>query len=377
MKLANNLDFNKYEAQNMKLQSLATAPASPAVGQAYFDTTLVQGRIWDGTAWKPIGSSGSVTAVTASAPLTSSGGTTPNLAISAATTGAAGSMSAADKTKLDGVATGATANATDAALRDRSTHTGTQAISTVTGLQTAIDAKLDASKLGVANGAASLDGAGKIPNTQLPAIGLTDVTVVATIAARDALVTTPGVQEGDVAIVTGTAQTFIYDGAAWQLIQTPVDGVTAVTGTGPIVSSGGNTPQISIGPDSITSAHLGSNSVTQYELDPAVAGNGLTGGGGLALQVGAGLGLTLSADVVAIDTSVVPRKYSVSVGDGTATSFVISHNLNTRDVIVGVYLDSATYEEVLATVEHTTTTTVTVRFATPPATFAYRVVVQG
>lgn len=59
----------------------------------------------------------------------------------AATTGAAGFMSAADKTKLDGVAAGATANATDAQLRDRSTHTGEQAISTVTGLQAALDGK--------------------------------------------------------------------------------------------------------------------------------------------------------------------------------------------------------------------------------------------
>jgi hypothetical protein len=47
----------------------------------------------------------------------------------------------ASKTKLDGIATGATANATDAQLRDRSTHTGTQAISTVSGLQTALDGK--------------------------------------------------------------------------------------------------------------------------------------------------------------------------------------------------------------------------------------------
>lgn len=49
--------------------------------------------------------------------------------------------SSAEKTKLAGIATGATANATDAQLRDRSTHTGAQAISTVTGLQTALDAK--------------------------------------------------------------------------------------------------------------------------------------------------------------------------------------------------------------------------------------------
>ena len=47
----------------------------------------------------------------------------------------------AEKNKLAGVATGATANATDAQLRDRATHTGAQAISTVTGLQGALDAK--------------------------------------------------------------------------------------------------------------------------------------------------------------------------------------------------------------------------------------------
>jgi hypothetical protein len=58
-----------------------------------------------------------------------------------ATTSTAGFMAAADKTKLDGIAAGATANSSDAQLRDRSTHTGTQAINTVTGLQTALDGK--------------------------------------------------------------------------------------------------------------------------------------------------------------------------------------------------------------------------------------------
>lgn len=44
--------------------------------------------------------------------------------------------------KLGGVATGATKNATDAQLRDRSTHTGEQAIASVTGLQDALDTTL-------------------------------------------------------------------------------------------------------------------------------------------------------------------------------------------------------------------------------------------
>lgn len=55
------------------------------------------------------------------------------------------SFTTAEKNKLAGIATGATANASNADLRDRGTHTGAQAISTVTGLQAALDAKLESS----------------------------------------------------------------------------------------------------------------------------------------------------------------------------------------------------------------------------------------
>jgi hypothetical protein len=48
-----------------------------------------------------------------------------------ATTSIPGFMSDIDKSKLDGIAAGATANATDAQLRDRTTHTGTQLASTI------------------------------------------------------------------------------------------------------------------------------------------------------------------------------------------------------------------------------------------------------
>jgi hypothetical protein len=50
---------------------------------------------------------GTVTGVTGTAPIVSSGGTAPAISISAATTSAAGSMSSADKTKLDGIAANA------------------------------------------------------------------------------------------------------------------------------------------------------------------------------------------------------------------------------------------------------------------------------
>jgi len=91
--------------------------------------------------------------------------------VPSATATDAGVMSAADRVKLTGIQAGATANDTDANLRDRTTHTGVQAISTVTGLQTALDSKLDDSQLGANNGVASLDGSGKVPTSQLPALG--------------------------------------------------------------------------------------------------------------------------------------------------------------------------------------------------------------
>lgn len=50
-------------------------------------------------------------------------------------------FTAAEKTKLSGVASSSTANSSDATLLARANHTGSQAISTVTGLQAALDAK--------------------------------------------------------------------------------------------------------------------------------------------------------------------------------------------------------------------------------------------
>lgn len=48
-----------------------------------------------------------------------------------------------EKEKLEGIATGATKNSTDSALLSRANHTGTQAMSTITGLVTALDGKVN------------------------------------------------------------------------------------------------------------------------------------------------------------------------------------------------------------------------------------------
>lgn len=61
-----------------------------------------------------------------------------------ATGSVAGFMSPSDKTKLDSVASGATANDTDANLKARANHTGTQSASTISDFSTAADARVAA-----------------------------------------------------------------------------------------------------------------------------------------------------------------------------------------------------------------------------------------
>lgn len=107
-------------ATKAELDAVATAKAdaahahtaanisdSTAVGRAVLtavDAEAARAAIGAGTS----STTGTVTDVTGTDPITSTGGTAPAIGITAATTSAAGSMSAADKTKLDGVASGAT-----------------------------------------------------------------------------------------------------------------------------------------------------------------------------------------------------------------------------------------------------------------------------
>jgi hypothetical protein len=70
------------------------------------------------------------------------------------------------------------------------------------------------------------------------------------------------------------------------------------------------------------------------------------------------------------------KKFAVSIGDGSATSYTVTHNLASLDVAVTVFQNS-TGDEVITDVTHATTNTLTVVFATAPASNAYRVVVVG
>ena len=72
----------------------------------------------------------------------------------------------------------------------------------------------------------------------------------------------------------------------------------------------------------------------------------------------------------------ITRKYVSVIGDGSLTSIPVTHNLGTKDVTVEVY-DVSTDQTVEADITRTSTSVVTIGFATAPASGAYKVVIVG
>lgn len=71
------------------------------------------------------------------------------------------------------------------------------------------------------------------------------------------------------------------------------------------------------------------------------------------------------------------KRYATSIGDGSATSYVVTHNLNTLDVNVYVYENGGSKRQVLCEIQHTSVNSVTCVFSASVASSALRVVVTA
>lgn len=180
---------------------------------------------------------------------------------------------------------------------------------------------------------------------------------------------------------TATAENGIYvvvaSGAASRAVDmdaaAEVPGATAYVREG--TANGGlawtitTTGAITLGTTGLTWAiQSGANSVT--------AGAGLTSSGN-AFAVGAGTGITVAADTVAVDTSVVVRKFTTTVGNGSLTSITVNHNLGTQYVTVAVFTNSGVFDEIECDVQHTDGNNVTLLFSVAPTSNQYAVVIHG
>jgi hypothetical protein len=137
---------------------------------------------------------------------------------------------------------------------------------------------------------------------------------------------------------------------------------------------------ITIGTTGLTWVQFGAGAVYS-------AGGGLTLTGNV-FDVGAGTGITVAADTVAVDQTViasrsyvdtavtgVTKKYAAAL-TGTASPETVTHNLNTRDVHVQVVNGATPYTAVEVDWDAATVNTVTIRY-NPNLGAGYRVVVVG
>lgn len=94
-----------------------------------------------------------------------------------------------------------------------------------------------------------------------------------------------------------------------------------------------------------------------------------SGGTNATTQSGARTNLSSTANPL-------PQKYVTDVGDGSTTTFTITHNLGTRSCMVQV-MENATYEVCIPDVVMATTNTCQLIFGVPPSTNEYNVTIVG
>ena len=100
--------------------------------------------------------------------------------------------------------------------------------------------------------------------------------------------------------------------------------------------------------------------------------------GGTSASTAAGARTALAETSSSGMTSATPvvGRVTYQVLSGSSTSYTITHNFGTRNVVVQVF-DSSTYETVFTDVTRTSTDSVTIGFAVAPTSGAYTAVITG
>lgn len=397
-KFLTSLDLSKNQILNVAIQNLASAPPSPVVGQVYYDTTDARMYFYNGSAW--IDMSGDIQDVLGGAGLTASTSASGDVITLDVNVDNATIEISSDAVRIKDLGV-TTAKLNDGAVttvkvnNNAVTYAKMQQVSANkvlgnNGPDPADVREIDLiSDMGIAS-SQNIATAGTIKNyvnSMIADLGnleggwdaSTGAFPVGTSPAAGTkpgdywYVTTAGTVDsvafnvGDVIIarVNGASTTLA---SAWIKLEVNRDQATeTVLGLVEIATQ--------------TETNSGTNdtaAVTPAKLAGRTATESRTGIAEIATQTEVNTG---SDDA----TIVTPLKLKTLLDNrtggyaadltGSATSYAVTHGLGTKDVVVEVY-EVATGETVYTDVVRTSTTVVTIGFATAPSSGEFRVVIK-